>query len=522
MIAAHDIVPASKREMHRSSLALLALLACASCLTPPALIEPMKLDRENVLARYARGAESVAIEVEPGIQLRGVFVPSQPNGPVVLHLLESSGSVASSKLHFGAITRQLSDLGYASLVVDYTGIGLSDGSASVDHLERDALAMWHEAERRANGAPVWIRATSLGAIPAAQLLAHGKRPAKIVLIAPVLADSAVTRFARTFHGPLAGFVAAAAFRDIAPVDVVAELKRARLPVLVITSERDTLLGERDRERIGSALHPAGVVLLRDSGHVQLALEAHQLMAEELRFVDACCTEGAVRARADAVLAALDETARALFPPESAERARLEAVCSRVAHGDPSATAAAALAIERPEIAVRVLWLNARRAYPALAFEEWREVLSLDDPAGPLPIDLIEYAARLRDVVLDHGGLLLREFDADDFARAAHARGISASSVGWSTTMTFAGGQEARVELDGAHVFQSLIDRGVPPADAERQFVRVLLKAHRIPDRLRTNADGLVVVEAQEDGTWRVPSAAEPPPGAKVLRLRIVQ
>ncbi|MFN0243737.1 MAG: serine aminopeptidase domain-containing protein [Planctomycetota bacterium] len=509
--------------MHRRSLAALALLACASCLTPPALIEPMKLDRENVLARYARGTESVAIEVEPGIQLRGVFVPSQPNGPVVLHLLESSGSVASSKLHFGAITRQLSDLGYASLVVDYTGIGLSDGSASVRNLERDALAMWGEAERRAHGAPIWIRATSLGAIPAAQLLAHGKRPARIVLIAPVLADSAVTRFAHAFHGPLAGVVAAAVFRDIADVDVVDELKAAKVPTIAVVSEDDALLSERDRQHMRAGLYPHGAVFLRDGGHMQLALDAHELLSEESRFFEACSAEDARRARADAVLAALDERTRALFPPESAARARLDAVCGQIVHATPSSVAAATLAIERPELAARMLWLNARRTYSEeLSFDEWRHVLSLADPAGLLPIDLIERAARLRDFALDHGTLLVRTFDADDFARAARQRGLFASNIGWSTTMTFVGGETVSMELDGARIFQELLARGVPSVDAERQFVRVLLKAHRIPDRVRTSVDGDVVVEAKENGVWRVPSTDESPAGAEVLRLRIVQ
>lgn len=490
-------------DLRRARDSTLALLVCASCIAPPALIAPHKLDRDRFLASYPPGTERVEIEVEPDVRLRGVFVPSQPHAPVVLHLLESSGSVAAPKLHFGIVTRQLADLGYASLVVDYTGIGLSDGSTSVDHLERDALAMWREAERRADGAPVWIRATSLGAIPTAQLLAHGERPAGIVLVVPVFADTAVRRFARDFHGAVAGYFAALAFRDIAPVDVAAELQRSKVPTLVVTSVEDSLLSDDDRSRLSTALYETGRVTYRDGTHLQVGLEAHALFPEELRQLEPCCTPDVARERADAVLGVLDEAAREKhFAPGSPVLSRLEAVCARHRHGNPLATAAAALGISRANVAVRLLWLDARRSYPPLSFDDWRAVISLDDPAGELPIDLIEMASRPRDLVLDYGGAL-RVLDAHDIACASQQRGARAFDVDWKTTVTFSGGQSVRVELDGDRIFQALLDRGIAPADAERQFARILLKAHRIPDRLRARADGSVAVEVWHDGVWRV-------------------
>src|SRR6185369_9584719 len=109
------------------------------------------------------------VEVEPGVRLRGVFVPSDPGAPVVLHLLESGGSVTSVDFPYSGVVAQLSDLGYASLILDYRGVGESDGERSVDHLRPDALAMWGEALRRAGAADgaarcVVVRATSIGSV----------------------------------------------------------------------------------------------------------------------------------------------------------------------------------------------------------------------------------------------------------------------------------------------------------------------------------------------------------------------
>lgn len=113
----------------RLPLALLALAVAPGCLTPPALLPALHVDGELAIELYPPGTERVSVEVADEVVLRGLFVPSDDGAPVVLHLLESSGSVASLKYHYAPLLGQLTDLGHASLAVDYTGVGASDGPA---------------------------------------------------------------------------------------------------------------------------------------------------------------------------------------------------------------------------------------------------------------------------------------------------------------------------------------------------------------------------------------------------------
>jgi pimeloyl-ACP methyl ester carboxylesterase len=456
------------------------------------------VDLANALKEYPAGSEVVAIEVEPEVELRGLFVPSQANAPVVLHLLESSGSVAARWLHFAPVTRQLADLGYSSLLVDYTGVGLSQGAPSVANLERDARAMWDEALRRAGGDPrhVYLRATSLGTIAAALLLESGARPAAMVWIAPVMPGSATSRFASAFHGWFLGWAAAAIYRDIADVDLVAVLKSAQVPGLVICSAQDVLLTDGERDAIAAASSPAARYRLRGGGHIQIAYEAHALLREEMQLFVPCCTPEALAARVNGVLAALPPDAAARFPEDSPEREQLARLCT-MQRGDPAPlVAAAALSIPRTSIAARMLWLVARNPYPTLDFAELCSVLSLDDPAGELPIDLIERASSFIDAASDLG-VMRRTFTASQIAAAGLAGGERAAELDASRSVETAG-ERFELKFDGRELFDALLARGLSMDAAERQFIRIALKSRRIPDRLTAGAR----IEVKEGLEWR--------------------
>ncbi len=479
-------------------IAAAVLALCAGCFAPPALLPPRGVDLANALKEYPAGSEVVAIEVEPEVELRGLFVPSQANAPVVLHLLESSGSVAARWLHFAPVTRQLADLGYASLLVDYTGIGLSQGDSSVANLERDARAMWDEALRRAGGDPqrVYLRATSLGTIAAALLLQSGAKPEAMVWIAPVLPGSATSRFASAFHGRLLGWAAAAIYGDIADVDVLAVLESAQIPGLVICSAEDVLLTDSEREAIAAAISPAARYRLRGGGHIQIAYEAHALLREEMQLFVPCCTPEALAQRVNGVLAALLPDAAARFPEGSPEREQLARLCT-IQRGDPAPrVAAAALAIPKPSIAARLLWLIARNPYPTLDFAELCSVLSLDDPAGELPIDLIERASSFTDAANDLG-VLRRAFTASQIAAAGFAGGERAGELDASKSVETAG-ERFELRFDGRELFDALLARGLSMEAAERQFIRIALKSRRIPDRLTAEAR----IEVKEGNEWK--------------------
>lgn len=121
------------------------------------------------------------------------------SGPAVLESLRDARAV------------EVRALGWSSLVLDYRGLGRSDGRRDAGRLRADGRAMWREAVRRAGGAPgrVVVRAASLGSLVAADLLARGGdgidessdgRPAGAVLVAPVRA-STVGRHAWCRSGP---------------------------------------------------------------------------------------------------------------------------------------------------------------------------------------------------------------------------------------------------------------------------------------------------------------------------------
>jgi hypothetical protein len=68
------------------SVSALAALG-AACVSPPALLPvPGGVDAAGALASMPPGTESVELEVEPGVHLRGFFVPARDGAPVVLHL----------------------------------------------------------------------------------------------------------------------------------------------------------------------------------------------------------------------------------------------------------------------------------------------------------------------------------------------------------------------------------------------------------------------------------------------------
>ncbi len=92
--------------------ALAVLLSCSlagGCLAPPALLPPYDVDLERALAEYPPGTEKVELALSADDRLRGLFVPSDAGAPVVLHLLESSGSVGSCRFSYGELCSELSE-----------------------------------------------------------------------------------------------------------------------------------------------------------------------------------------------------------------------------------------------------------------------------------------------------------------------------------------------------------------------------------------------------------------------------
>jgi len=506
-----------KRRWWVVGLGGLALFVCHRRFPAPAVLAAEVLPREEVYRLYPAGTREIELCGAEGNRLRGYFVPSDAGAPVVLHLLDSSASCASPLIHLGELTAQLSDLGWASLVVDYSGVGHSQGSRSASHLGADARAAWDAAVLQA-GAPgrVIVRALSLGTLATSLLLQAGARPAVVVLISPVLPDSVVPRFAQAMFGLPGALLGSFLFRPAASVDPYEALERAGVPCSVVLSREDTLLTDPERRRfLELAQASGGMTHVRGGSHLLLSIEARRLFAAELQMYLAGVAPD-VEARERELFQRLEPALVAYFPPGSEARARLRGLLRLQRNSPPEFVAAAALCADDPLASARWLWAVRGRPYEPLPFEGWVDVLSLRDPAGALAIDVLERASRTKDLALRLGCEVSSTDAAQIGALALEHGGI------WTITHSFdppwfvlGDGFEVRLEERPKQLWGEIAESGLSAADAERHFARILLKAERIPDCLTQGPAG-ARIEAWDGGTWKPVEIAE----TEVIRLAV--
>ncbi len=339
--------PRSTTHCGRALLALALLSTLGACMAPPVLKPLPKPDLDAALALYPPNTRRIEIEAEDGDKLRGVFVPAGENAPVVLHLLGSAQSPAFLALPLDAITWNLADHGYASLMVDYAGIGASSGEAHADNLGRDAWLMWSKALELANGAPqrVVVRATSLGAIACALALERGARPGAILLVAPVFPDSVVGRFARDNFGVLAQAFAALAYRPVARVDVLRQLRESGAPLAARVFREDNWVTKNEFGELKDAVlsAPQHSWFEQDGDHVGGVVFSTTLSDAERAWL--ASIEGlapVVSRNVEAAPAELSDAARRALEQDAAASARFAELAQRFALVRAEHLAAAAL------------------------------------------------------------------------------------------------------------------------------------------------------------------------------------
>ncbi|HUR27008.1 MAG TPA: hypothetical protein VM509_02385 [Planctomycetota bacterium] len=437
----------------RACLAL-GLLQFGGCLAPPALIEAVDVDLEKARARYPIGTEQLEIEVGDGECLRGFFVPAgDPAAPVVLHLLESSGSAASLFLDYGVLASQLADLGLASLFIDYTGIGASSGEASTRKLARDARAAFAEAARRAGGEErVLVRAISLGSVALTELLAGGSTPGGVEFLEPVDGRDVVARFARRFYGRIVSWTVPLVFAGVTSFDtceIVAARKESSIPMLLLTPEEEVLASAEWIGKLRRVVDFSGGRAKAIAGdHFTFGLQCHALIVpEELEFLIHAFLAGP----------------RPSGPELSLLRTRW---CVSGAPSEPEAR---------------------------LAIEE------LDDPAGAVPIDILEKLARpLREI--SRFKVLMLGMDPGDIAKIACSSGRTIKSYS-SVSVRLSNGLTFVHRVDFGALFDDVVARGFVGLDARRIYARILLKSYLIPDRVAVATDGSPRLEAWVRGSW---------------------
>lgn len=541
-----------------SALALALLLGpgLGGCFTPPLILPGGEPQRDFERLPYPNASEAVSIEVEPGVFLRGLFVPADEGAPIVVHLLESAGSFTpctvgvavggmsmATTLTGRTVAWDLADRGLASLFVDYRGVGPSDGERDPSHLAGDAEAIYAEALRRARGdeSRLLLRGTSIGCLAAAHLLLTGHRPAAVVMISPVRDETVVANYAYAYRNPVLAFLVTPWFRRGVGVELERALRETPRPALVITTDDDELLPPEEQAllraaiaREGSAFvavgrgDPAlgrrgfsinGEAIELPGDHFWLAYSARRLLADERRVLGQLFPAlPDANSRTEALIARLPEDLRAQFPVGGAAREGLRALAANRLHDDAVFAASLVLAgcttaeaIEYLETSRRsgdtrglpsTWWFGARDRDASLAH------LSLADPAGRVPVSVALEMAGQVHLMKDSdnfGGTTWELADVLAFARGAALPGQYGRSAERKVPFTAlgpGGHYGTRVGLEQA--WQALTaEQSLSEPEACRLILRALLKGADIDERVVTGADGRHQLEVREGGrsTW---------------------
>jgi hypothetical protein len=479
-------------------------LSAAGCLAPPALMQAPSLDVEAVRSSLASEAERIEVRLDDGTRLAGWYAPADEGAPLVLMLLESGASADSTRSSRAHLVRQLADLGFASLFIDYTGVGASGGRRSTRNLARDARAMWEFALRRVDGDPgrVVLRATSLGTLAALSLVEDGARPAGVILLLPVMPDSVTARFARSFYGAAAGWLASALFRDVVDLDPAEVIANAPLRWMLVQADADQLTTPDERCALAAAVERQGGRLESlPYDHLVATAALLRLSPGEIAFLTEVVP--GVRdsgARWPRFVARLSDAGEAAAASLEADDERLRAIVGLAHNDDPLRLLAAARSGSDPMTATRVRWMLARRPGEVDDLEGLAALADLDDPAGPLPLDLLEEVASIQDFSAQFGMPFL-SLGAELIGAGAGSLSQSAEPFQVSVTITLSGRIESTSRLDLAAVFQRLLARGLSDGDARRQLARMLLKANRYPDRVVEGPDGEFRLEYRAQAGW---------------------
>jgi len=268
------------------------LLASVGSVTPPALLEAGFPQLDLVSGGFPPDTQQLELEVTRGTKIRGVFVPAKnDDAPIVVHLLESLGSVTfgTKDLLGYPCLWQLRDAGFSSLMVDYRGIGASDGRRSPRNMPLDAESIYAEALRRVNGdsSRIVIRAMSLGTLAAASLYRDlSNLPGAIIMVAPVRAETVAGNWLGKYHGPLVKkFAGMINVRRPVKVDLVNVMRNLKVPLMIYAPETDYALPPKEMQMVKAACQQANGEWhssnYNHSGHV---LSAHEVIPAELEFL----------------------------------------------------------------------------------------------------------------------------------------------------------------------------------------------------------------------------------------------
>ncbi len=401
--------------------------ALGGLVVPPLVVAPPTGNWKSVALQYPADRQEVEITIPGnadggGVVLSGLYTPSDEGAPLVLHLAGSGISVRSamSPWHRQDQLSDLAHLGFASLAVDYRGVGFSSGEVATRHLGDDALAMWEHALTLVNGDPsrIILRGCSMGTIAMAELLATGIRPGGVIAIAPVRAQTVAIRYGLAWlPGPTA-WLTRPFLKDFAESDTSIELCRAPCPPLLIAHEDDELLSQGEYTALVEGMRAAGGTVHRPDDvpgilppfgpvvdfmphHIGLAHSAMSIEPAEASYLLSTYAQ-ALHAdeRLAVTLEALSADAKKRVAREPGALPRLRDICRRHRFVVPRLAAAVACALSDEDLAAshrRLPWPRSQEhalqtaARWNVPFDDLVRAMGLDDPDGNLPVETMQYA-----------------------------------------------------------------------------------------------------------------------------------
>jgi len=223
--------------------------------------------------------EDVSFKAEDGETLRGWFLPAAAADVAVVTV----HGLGANRLEFLHEAKMLHDAGYAVLMFDCRGHGMSDGSGRILRLgiweHRDVEAAAAYLKRNRNIKRVIVFGCSQGAASSIQAAAEDKDIDGVIAEASILSPrdiiTVAIRRARPDLGP--GFVAMMTWISVwrmggngmpGPVDVITQI--APRPVLLMQGSADDSVPPSDvRTLYTHAREPKSIWIGEGAGHCQL-------------------------------------------------------------------------------------------------------------------------------------------------------------------------------------------------------------------------------------------------------------
>ena len=176
--------------------------------------------------------EHVSTESGQPIRLHGLWMPGpDASAPVLLYLHGARRNVEASAFRI----RQMRELGFAVLAVDYRGFGLStDELPSEAAVYEDARAAWAWLGRRHPGQDRYIFGHSLGGAIAVQLATEAPEASGLIVEGTFTSMRAMFQSMKWGWLPLTPLITQR-------FDSLAKIERVKVPVLVVHGSADALV-----------------------------------------------------------------------------------------------------------------------------------------------------------------------------------------------------------------------------------------------------------------------------------------